>query len=212
MRRRLVALFLLYAALIGGGWLLGHWLTEWAIMDIRPSNEPEIHRMVMLVSAVYVVASAVPFVPGAEIGFSMIAVLGSRIAVLVYACMVLALTLAYAVGRFVPARVTAALLGGLGMERGRRMILRTAELDPDDRLALFMARSPHRILPFLLRHRYIALALALNLPGNTVLGGGGGLALAAGMSGLFAPLRFVATILLAVAPLPALILLTGYQP
>ena len=47
-----------------------------------------------------------------------------------------------------------------------------------------MESAPTRLLPFLLRYRYVALALAFNLPGNAVLGGGGGIAMMAGLSGI----------------------------
>jgi hypothetical protein len=56
------------------------------------------------------------------------------------------------------------------------------------------------------------LALAFNLPGNTLLGGGGGIALAAGMSGLYRPVAYLATVVLAVAPVPLLFLITGVRP
>lgn len=67
--------------------------------------------------------------------------------------------------------------------------------------------APARWVPLLLRHRYLAMIVVLNLPGNSLLGGGGGLALAAGMSGLFRLPWFVATLLVAVAPLPLFFLL-----
>ena len=168
--------------------------------------------MVMAISTVYVAASATPFVPGAEIGLALIVVFGSRIVFLVYICMVLALVLAYCIGRFVPASVTAAFLGYLGLAKARDLILRTAKLNTADRVSMLVSQSPHRLGPFLLKHRYVALALAFNLPGNSLAGGGGGLSLAAGMSGLFALVPFVATTALAVAPLPLFIFLTGYQP
>lgn len=77
---------------------------------------------------------------------------------------------------------------------------------------MLVSQSPHRLGPFLLKHRNIALALAFNLPGNSLAGSGGGLSLAAGIGGLFALVAFVATSALAVAPLPLFIFLTGYQP
>lgn len=212
MKHRWLLLLTIYAVLIGGGWALGHWFSQWAGIDARPIDESEIGRMVMAVLAVYVVASATPFVPGAEIGFGLIVVLGARIAPLVYLCMVLALVLAYCMGRFVPARASAAIFGGLGLEQARDIVLRTAELDTEDRISMMIAHSPRRFVPFLLKHRYIALALALNTPGNSLVGGGGGLAFAAGMSGLFPAIPFIATAALAAAPIPVFILLTGYQP
>jgi hypothetical protein len=54
----------------------------------------------------------------------------------------------------------------------------------------------------LLRHRYLALALALNPPGNVVLGGGGGVALAAGCNRPFSLPGVALTVALATAPAP----------
>ena len=201
-----------YALLIGGGWMLGELLSQWSVVQVRPINEPEIHRMVMAASAIYVVAAAVPFVPGAEIGLALLAAFGSRIVVLVYGCMVLALLLAYCVGRFVPVQVLAAIFRFLELRKAHDIVLRFAELEPADRIAALTASAPDRWAPFLLKHRYIALAIAFNVPGNSLLGGGGGLSMLAGMSGLFGLLPFCITVVLAVAPLPLLVLLSGYQP
>jgi hypothetical protein len=65
------------------------------------------------------------------------------------------------------------------------------------------------VVPFLLRHRYLALAIALNLPGNFLLGGGGGIALLAGVSRLYAVPGFLATVTCAVAPVPLAVLMFG---
>ncbi|NNL35816.1 MAG: hypothetical protein HKP35_08360 [Silicimonas sp.] len=53
-----------------------------------------------------------------------------------------------------------------------------------------------------MRNRYLALAIAINVPGNSLVGGGGGLAFVAGASGLFSFPAFLLTIMLAVAPVP----------
>jgi hypothetical protein len=60
----------------------------------------------------------------------------------------------------------------------------------------------------LLKHRHVAVALALNTPGNIVLGDGGGIVMAAGFSRLFSLPGFAVTVMLAVAPVPLAILLT----
>ncbi|MGA1369426.1 MAG: hypothetical protein ACO394_13000, partial [Blastocatellia bacterium] len=44
----------------------------------------------------------------------------------------------------------------------------------------------------------VVLAVALNMPGNAMIGGGGGIAMLAGMSGLFALPVFVMVIAIAV--------------
>ena len=60
-----------------------------------------------------------------------------------------------------------------------------------------------------MRHRYLAVAVALSIPGNSVIGGGGGISLVAGMSRLFGFSRFVLTLAVAVAPVPLLIVIFG---
>lgn len=64
-------------------------------------------------------------------------------------------------------------------------------------------------MPFLLRHRHLAIAAALNLPGNAIIGGGGGIGLAAGFSRLVSLPVYVLTVGLAVAPLPLAVWVTG---
>lgn len=209
-RRALV--LCVYIGLMIGGWLVGQWFMELFAFDVRLSNESRVHRMIITATAIYILAVAIPFVPGAEFGFALILALGAPIVVLVYASMVAALTLSYMLGRFVPAHSMAALFDFLGFRRARQLVLDMAPLGAAERLELLTARAPRRIIPFLLRHRYLAFAVVLNLPGNTLLGGGGGLALAAGMSGLYPLPAFLATIGLAVAPLPVVIWLTGYVP
>lgn len=210
--KRWLFLIAVYAVLVIGGWLGGRWLSEAVAFDVRPSNEARIHFMVMWTTLAYLVASAIPFVPGAEIGYALLIAFGTRLLLLVYGCMVGALLLSYCVGRFVPATVTAGVFDFLGLGRARELVLRMAPLDAAGRMALLTEGAPSRLVPFLLRHRYLALALLLNTPGNSLIGGGGGIALVAGMSGLFRLPAYVATVALAVAPLPLVILLTGYTP
>jgi hypothetical protein len=60
-----------------------------------------------------------------------------------------------------------------------------------------------------LRHRYIALALVVNVPGNSVIGGGGGIMMMAGLSGIFTPAQTFLTVAIAVSPVPLAILFLG---
>jgi hypothetical protein len=209
---RILLLAALYLGLIFGGAFIGQQLTDLVAFDIRPSNEPEVHGAIMTCTAAYILASAIPFVPGAEIGLGMMLLLGPRIAVLVYGSMVAALMIAYLIGRLIPPAATARAFAVLGLRRARDLSLDLAPLDTGARLRLLTARAPRRIVPFLLRHRYLALALAFNLPGNTLLGGGGGIALAAGLTGLYSPGGYALTVVLAVLPVPLMIFLTGHHP
>jgi hypothetical protein len=67
-------------------------------------------------AAVYVLAMALPFVPGIEIGLALMLLLGEPGIALVYLCTQLALALGYAAGRFLPRPA----LPGAWAERLRR--------------------------------------------------------------------------------------------
>jgi hypothetical protein len=207
------AVFLgVYILLMVAGMLLGHWLAGHSEMDLAKGGNRQGDAIVMAASAVYIMASALPFVPGAEIGFAMIMVMGSKIVFLVYICMVFAMVLAYAAGRFILIAVLARVLGYLGLARARKLVLDLADMTPAERLRMIVDRSPNRLVPFLLRYRYLAFALALNIPGNSLVGGGGGLSMVAGISGLFSLWAFIATALVAIAPIPLAIYLLDWQP
>ncbi|MEE8444482.1 MAG: hypothetical protein V3S44_03980, partial [Alphaproteobacteria bacterium] len=60
---------------------------------------------------------------------------------------------------------------------------------------------------FLLTHRHLTLAVCLNMPGNSVLGGGGGIAALCGLSRQFHWWRYVLTLIIATAPIPLLVLI-----
>jgi hypothetical protein len=60
--------------------------------------------------------------------------------------------------------------------------------------------------------RFLLIPLLLNLPGNAVIGGGGGIAMLAGFSRLFSFPVFVAMTAVAVSPVPLLIILSGTVP
>lgn len=209
MTRRRGLLLALYVALIAGGALLGHSLLDLVAIDVRPSNEAQVHAMIVTASAAYILASMIPFVPGAEIGLGLMMMLGSGICFLVYLSTVVALSLAYLIGRLVPARATASAFAFFGLSRARDLVLELEPLGAEQRLELLTARAPRRIIPVLLRHRYLALGVAFNLPGNTLLGGGGGIALAAGMSGLYPLSAYLVIVAIAVAPVPLIVLFGG---
>ena len=95
-----------------------------------------------------------------------------------------------------------------GLDRAAKLTQQLGPLSAPERLEFLTERAPSRILPFLLRHRYLALLVVLNLPGNSIIGGGGGIALLAGISGIYRFPAFLLTVLLAVAPVPLVFLWT----
>lgn len=201
---RRVMVLVIYALVVIGGFYFGHYLVGLSEVEVHPANETVAQRLIMASTAVFAIASAIPFVPGAEIGIGMILMLGGRIAPLVYLSMVAALTFSFLVGLLVPARKSAAFFNFLGLSKARDMVETLDRLDPPQRIEYLFSNAPGRVSRLLVRHRYLALMLLINTPGNSLIGGGGGIAFAAGLSGLFAFPRYLATICIAVAPFPAL--------
>ena len=199
-------LLLGYLALLGAGFWLSGLLHD---VVARAEAGPVETGLIAAGFLAYVVMSAVPFVPGAEIGFGLLMVLGAKGAIAVYAGMVSALCLAFSAGRFVPVGWLSRLFGALGLERARVFVERSDDMSLEQRTRFIETQAPARWVPFLLRHRYVALALVLNMPGNVVLGGGGGIAFAAGACRLFSTAGFVVAVLIAVAPVPIAFLAFG---
>lgn len=162
---------------------------------------------VVLATLAYVLALALPFVPGVEIGLMIMMLFGPAGAMAAYGATIAGLGLAFAAGRLIPARTFARLLDRLGVAV------------PDEPLDAAIRRVVARehsggscrtsVLARLLAYRYLTLGVALNLPGNSVLGGGGGIAVLCGASRQFAWRWFVLTVAVATAPVPLLVLLGG---
>jgi len=191
----------LLCIVVAGTWA-AHFLRDAFDLRVMPANEQQVHRAIMVGALAYIVLLAMPFVPGAEIGIAMLTAFGAAIAPLVYGATVLAMLLSYSLGRLLPITVLARLLSFLWMRRAADLVTRAAPLTCDARLALLMDGAPPRTAALALRHRYVALALAVNIPGNAVIGGGGGIMLMAGLSGIFAPLPTFLAIAVGVSPVP----------
>lgn len=207
-RAVLVKLICLVLLIIAANIATG-WIVDALNFEIRPSNEDVVHRMITICAVLYAVLIAVPFVPGVEIGLTLIGMWGPPIVFLVYVSTLAGLSMAFTVGRLIPLTGLIKLLRDLDFHRAGRLLRTIEPMDREGRLAFLVSNAPNRFVPFLLRHRYIALAIVINLPGNIVIGGGGGIALMAGVSKLYSLPGFLATIVLAVAPVPLAILLFG---
>ncbi|MEE4379123.1 MAG: hypothetical protein V2J55_16655 [Candidatus Competibacteraceae bacterium] len=198
-------------ALVVAANFLAHQLAETLNFQIRPHNEDAVHRAIMVSAVLYSVLLAIPFVPGAELGLALIAMLGPPIAFLVYVCTVAGLSLSFIAGRIFNLTGFIRLADECNFMRMSELLKSIEPLDQQARLALLANKASNRFLPFLLRHRYLALAVALNLPGNFLIGGGGGIALLAGVSRLYSVGGFLATVAVAVAPVPLAVLIFGQE-
>jgi hypothetical protein len=200
MRIALVAL--IYLGLIVGGGYVGDWIARSLAITVYPHNEPMFHTIIMTLISVYIALTAIPFIPGIEIGLGLIMTFGPPIVPLVYIATVLALTASYSVGRLVPEHWLAASFRRVGLFRAERMVTALSGLGTEDRVSYLASRAPRRWVPFLLRHRLLALALLINLPGSALIGGGGGICMAFGVSRLVTYPQFLLTTALATSPLP----------
>ena len=177
---RSALLVLLWVALV----VVGHYLAFVEQMNageiLAAMHMSQGWKSLVLVSLIYALLIGIPFVPGLELGLAIIMLFSWEGSVAVYLSTVAGLSLAFLVGRLLPVGKT----GGLE-ERRERML--------------------GRLGPVLIRYRYLALAVLLNLPGNSVLGGGGGIALACGVSRHYSWPWFLVTVLIATAPVPVML-------
>lgn len=200
---------MIYAAIIAGGSFAGDWISRFFKIEIYPHNEPVFHKFILLALAAYALLTAIPFVPGVEIGLGLIMAFGPPIVPIVYLATVFALTASYSIGRLVPERWLEAGFHKIGMVRAADLVQSTAALPMEERVRHLTASAPKRFVPFLLRNRLWALAILFNLPGSALIGGGGGISLAAGISRLVTYPQFLITTALAVAPIPLAVLVAA---
>jgi len=153
----------------------------------------------------YALLIAIPFMPGIELGMSLLVMYGAEMALPVWGATMLGLMTAYLTGRYLPYARICRMLSDLRLTRAANWLNRIEDVPPADRLTLMQNRLPHWLAAIAARYRHVTLALLINLPGNAVIGGGGGIAFVAGLSRLFAPHWMAATLCLATAPVPLLV-------
>jgi hypothetical protein len=176
---------------------------------LGPDNELVIQRLIMLSSLLYAIVLAIPFLPGVEIGFTLLCMVGAEIVPVVYFCTLVGLTTAFLVGRLLPLSLLTATAAFFHLSKMKILLQSMEGLDGEGRLDRLLHNHSSRFLPFLTRHRYLTLALAINLPGNFLIGGGGGIAMIAGLSRVITLPKFALTIAIATSPIPLAVLIFG---
>ncbi len=195
-------------AVIGAAAYGIHLVMDWATTQAAVNEGLMIGVLTALLLA-YALLIAVPFMPGVEIGISLLLLKGAAIAPFVYLATILGLLLAYAAGRLLPPSWLRGVLEDLRLKQACRLVDRLTPLSGEERLAHLVERAPDWLKPFVGRWRYLVLAALINLPGNSVIGGGGGIALTAGFSRLFHIGWTTLTVALAVLPVPLVVWITG---
>ena len=187
---------------------LGHQLSHQGFHELQDALTSSDYEIGILVLAIYGIAYllllALPFVPGIELALLIMVIFGRDGVMAAYLATIGGLCLAYAAARSLPNHMTSRWM--------RRLGLSDAAEDPGAAINGMVAnaggagRWAGKFRSILLDHRYFTLAACLNLPGNSVLGGGGGIAFLCGLSGQFHWRRFILTVVLATAPIPLLVL------
>ncbi len=194
-------LFLLVVVSINIG---GTWLTHQIDFQLFPRHDSMLQFMVLGSTLLYVLLIAIPFMPGIEIGLALMILLGNKGALLIYLCTVIALLISFIIGRRTPPHLIIRLLNWFHLYKASALVAQLEPLGQQQRLKLLYEKAPSKLVPFFLRHRYLAIVAILNLPGNALIGGGGGIGVIAGMSRIFPFYVFILLAAVAVAPVPLL--------
>ncbi len=187
---------------------LMRWAEAWLAASQFDWAVPWLTFAVLLIYALLI---AIPFVPGVEIGLSLLMINGADVAPAVWLATTLGLSLAYMVGCKVPFRWLHRVFLDLHMTGACQLLERFEQLPLDERVNFLISRVPRRWGKWVVKYRYLNLAILINIPGNALIGGGGGIALISGMSGVFRAPQALLTIALATAPVPLVVWLFGWK-
>lgn len=196
----LVVILMVILVILGDYWMheqlgeakefLTRWRTQWGL------------GLLTVGGILYLLLLSLPFVPGVELGLLLMSVFEREGILMVYLSTVGGLTLAFTVSRWFPKHRINAWLHKHGIPEISSD--RSAWIEDILDQSKIGRKLNLRFGTYLWQYRYLALALMLNLPGNYVFGGGGGIAMICGVSGLFRWKWFVFTVMLATAPVPLL--------
>lgn len=158
--------------------------------------------VLVVTSTIYALALAVPFLPAVELGWMIMAALGKAAIISIWLATPVGLLVAFALGYWMRewpwlTRLSGRLEGSL-----------TAAEASGTGLGARALRFANRNLA---RHPYWVLVVLVNMPGNWLIGGGGGIGMMAGASGLYHPLRYFLVLIPATGVVSVLMLLGLYQ-
>lgn len=187
----------------------GTWIAAQLDLQIWPQHGDVIELVIVSMVVAFVIAMATPFVPGIEIGLALMLLLGPGGIVMVYLCTQLSLALSFLLGTTIRPRYLSSICRWLQFEQASQLLTELDRTPPELRMWRLARRSNSRWVSLLERYRGPALALILNLPGNAVLGGAGGIAMVAGMSHACSFPRFLALMAISTMPVPAFLFATG---
>lgn len=189
-------------------WVAGSWSSQYLHSQLWPFGTEQTVLFIGLLVLVYAVCMILPFMPAIELGLVLLAMLDIQGVLMLYLITVVALMISYGIGRLIPIQVLKKIFEFLHFPKTSELLCSTELCDENEQISRFIEHAPKRLIPFLLRHRYCVFAVAINTPGNMIIGGAGGITMMSGLSRLFGFRQFALTILIAVSPLPILAILS----
>jgi len=190
-----------------------HQLMSWVMSEAEAAKSgPLMIGLVLVVLCAYIVLISIPFVPGIEIALSLMIIRGPEVVIWVYVATVLGLFLAFLAGQYLSYGYLHSIFRDMRMKRACDLLDTIQPLSRNERLSLLKSKIPSPLRPFLIEGRYAIIGIVLNIPGNALIGGGGGIMLVAGLSRVFSTCWLLVTLLCAVAPIPIAILVFGIDP
>jgi hypothetical protein len=189
-------------------WVAGSWSGQYLHSQLWPFDTEQTVLFIGLLVLVYAVCMILPFMPAIELGLVLLAMLDIQGVLMLYLVTVVALMTSYGIGRLIPIDVLKRFFDFLHFPKASELLCSAEVCNEKEQIDRFIEHAPKRMIPFLLRHRYCVFAVAINTPGNMIIGGAGGIAMMSGLSRLFGFRQFALTILIAVSPLPILTILS----
>ena len=153
----------------------------------------------------YALLIAIPFVPAIEIAVTVVVMRGPEAAPFVYAATVFGLMLAYMAGRYMPQSWLQRTARDSRLHRLEKFLHAISTKTRPERLDMMRSALPRRIARVATDYRYLMIAALINLPGSSLIGGGGGIMMMAGITRLFSAWGLLLTVTLAIAPAPLII-------
>jgi hypothetical protein len=202
-------LLIIFAILV----IVAFWLDYWLRGELGMAKkivmfaQGEWGRGVLIAGGIiYSLLLSLPFVPGVELGILLMCTFGKEGIVFVYLATVAGLSLSFFIGRLIPRRWIDTGMEKLG--NSRSCYSPSDEIEKvADCMSVGRKHIPSWLKSYLVKYRYLTIAILVNMPGNYIVGGGGGIAIACGTRRRISWKGFLVTIILAVSPVPLLVYL-----
>ncbi|WP_341368306.1 hypothetical protein [Yoonia sp. BS5-3] len=165
----------------------------------------------LAVLALYALLIGVPFLPSFQVSMAFMILQGPEQVWWIYGATVTGFYIPFLAGWLIPPRFLIRMLHNCGLHKIAALVEDTYALPMGARLDLMREMAPNWIKPLVNKWRYAAFFVALNFPGNVVIGGAGGILLVAGMSRVFAPLAILGIICFCLSTIPIVVTVTGFD-